>query len=239
MRREVESYAHYTKMKLTKCTKHLEKILNGERKLEVCEWWLSHIEQKADEFLQECGYDLDALPTDYMNTPPSSLAKVEENLKILVENMEQISESLDNFVEKTTAEVYVVLDELLVEMTYVLGCKWVGMSLPLQYSEERLKALERDRDYLLEMKQMDNEIKKKREDGKTEGTGLEMTEVVPVAGLIMARFHIYECECATVLELWKSKDKKTGHFFYFTFLFLLIFLKLIFKNSENELLFFI
>ena len=31
---------------------------------------------------------------------------------------------------------------------------------------------------------------------------LELSEAVPVAGLVMARIHIYECECLTALDLW-------------------------------------
>ena len=33
---------------------------------------------------------------------------------------------------------------------------------------------------------------------------VEMTSVVPVSGLIFARFHMYGCELGTALELWST-----------------------------------
>ena len=83
-----------------------------------------------------------------------------------------------------------------------------------------MTTLKRDHEYLVTMKEMDENIKKKRiaekdEEETKEGEGgeggtkkgLEMTHVVPVAGLVMARFHIYECECLTALDLWDPAKK--------------------------------
>ena len=105
---------------------------------------------------------------------------------------------------------------------------WVeAMGFEETISEEAMVAVQKDFEYLKKMKLMDKDIIKKRkrekkgkknkgeeEEGeeaekkKKEGR-FEMTDVVPVAGLIMARFTMYECEHLTALELW-GKCKKPG-----------------------------
>ena len=37
-----------------------------------------------------------------------------------------------------------------------------------------------------------------------------MTHVVPIAGLVMARFYVFENEALTALEMWK--DGRRGYF---------------------------
>ena len=76
---------------------------------------------------------------------------------------------------------------------------------------------------------MDEEIQKKKESG-TKGP-IQMTAVVPIAGLIMARFHIYNNECQTICMMWgkdskmKNKEpKKKGFSFFFLLSLLLLFL---------------
>ena len=63
------------------------------------------------------------------------------------------------------------------------------------FEPETLKAVQKDYEYLQKMKNMDMEISLKEEEGGNreregegeEKKGLEMTDVVPVGGLIMAR----------------------------------------------------
>ena len=62
------------------------------------------------------------------------------------------------------------------------------------FDSDTLKAVQKDYDYLQKMKEMDMKILSKGDTGEGEGEkgeerkGLEMTDVVPVGGLIMARF---------------------------------------------------
>ena len=61
---------------------------------------------------------------------------------------------------------------------------------------ETLQAVQKDYEYLQKMKEMDMEILSKAEREEEEGKeeerkGLEMTDVVPVGGLIMARFFFF------------------------------------------------
>ena len=179
-------------------------MLNGTRKNEVCSWWLSFIERRADSFLVDMGYFLEALPQHYTDTPPESLDQVRVNLK-LVQSAMQGSDKLESFVDKTTTEVYQMLDQLMDDMLYVLEGDWAQFDLGVSPTDQEKEMVRRDLNYLIKMKEMDHEIQEKRKEMKK---GLEMSEVVPVAGLVMARFHIYECECKTALDIWGPKDKQ-------------------------------
>ena len=86
-------------------------------------------------------------------------------------------------------------------------------------NKQALKTIQKDYEYLTKMKKMDEEISEKtrkrkmreeggggeEEEGKEGGEkkkGLVMTDVVPVAGLVMGRFYVLECENKTALEIW-------------------------------------
>ena len=145
---------------------------------------------------------------------------------------------IETFVEKTTEEVYRIMNQLVREIEFVLSKSWTASNRITDYSEESLVRLEKDLSYLKKMKAMDEEIREEsrmRREGEEEeregGDGggerkkkkLVMSDVVPVAGLVMARFHIYECECATVLDLWKNPPRNLSSFFslFISFFFLI------------------
>ena len=59
------------------------------------------------------------------------------------------------------------------------------------FKPEIIEAVKKDYEYMKKMQEMDMEILSKEEEECDEGEGkkgLEMTDVVPVGGLIMARF---------------------------------------------------
>ena len=62
-------------------------VIAGERKNEVCSWWLSFIEEQSDNFLSERGYSFSALPTDYTNDKPGDLSAVWKNVRIVQDAM--------------------------------------------------------------------------------------------------------------------------------------------------------
>ena len=61
------------------------------------------------------------------------------------------------------------------------------------FQPETLKAVQKDYEYLRQMKEMDMKIISQGEfpENKEGKTGFQMTDVVPVGGLIMARFQIF------------------------------------------------
>jgi hypothetical protein len=60
-----------------------KKLTNGDRKRDMTNWWLTHIEESVDQFLEALGYKHDAVPRDYLAKPPRNLHEVEKNLKIV------------------------------------------------------------------------------------------------------------------------------------------------------------
>ena len=209
-------------------------VINGTSKNYVCSWWLNHIHEETDQFLKKRGFDLEALPPDYTDTPPKDISIVERNQQILMELLKvdedngdrgddgddgddekrdgeskHSDESLDHFVDETVQRVYEKLDDLMSEMEFVLQRGWEFFILDefrFEYSESDLDSLRKDYEYLKKVKAMDQQIKMEEKKGK-EKKRVEMSEVVPVAGLVMARFHIYDCEISTALDLWGQKKK--------------------------------
>jgi hypothetical protein len=173
----------------------------------VCDWWLTYIEKEVDAFLCRHGYVENSIPPDYTDTPPSDLAVVSANLHLLEEIMKGESLEFVEFVQKTTTDVYVVLHKLIDEMKFVIDGSWViHLGNMVLLSEKERDHLVCDWEYLLEMKKMDAEVEDKRSRGIREEQKVEMTAVVPVAGLVVARFHICACELRTAIDIWRPKE---------------------------------
>ncbi len=57
---------------------------------------------------------------------------------------------------------------------------------------------------------MDEEIKEMRRSGRVEEKRAVMSDVVPIGGLVMARFHIVECELQSIQMRWPKRFKATA-----------------------------
>jgi hypothetical protein len=186
----------------------MQMILDGRRKQHLCDWWLAYIETECDKFLVEHGYNKDCLSDDYMERAPKDLDVVKENLE-LVHNLMVVTPNsdLDRLIVRVTTEVYTVLDEFIVDTEYVLNTKKTERNA-LEYLKYR-SSLRKDVEYLLKMKAMDEEIQKRRQNGEVEtGRKLEMTDVVPIGGLVMARLHVIDCELRTAIEVWSPTTRQ-------------------------------
>ena len=173
---------------------------------------------KTNRFLTEHGYVHNTLPDDYLNTPPDDMDSVFANQTLLGEIIAEEGEKKGNYgveklVEEVVGEVYEVVDGLKEEMGFMLEKKWAGLPLGVGWEggggggtdielEEGGEIMKRDYDYLVKMKKMDEEIEQAKKDGTREKKKLEMSDVVPVAGLVMARFHVYNCELNTATDHW-------------------------------------
>ena len=179
-------------------------------------WFLMlfFIIMKTNRFLTEHGYVHNTLPDDYLNTPPDDMDSVFANQTLLGEIIAEEGEKKGNYgVEEVVGEVYEVVDGLKEEMGFMLEKKWAGLPLGVGWEggggggtdielEEGGEIMKRDYDYLVKMKKMDEEIEQAKKDGTREKKKLEMSDVVPVAGLVMARFHVYNCELNTATDHW-------------------------------------
>ena len=122
---------------------------------------------------------------------------------------------VEKLVREVVKEVYEKVDSLREEMEFMLEKKWVG--LPWEGGEwggedvemegRGEEIMKRDHEYLVKMKEMDKEIELAKKEGTREKKKLEMSEVVPMAGLVMARFHVYNCELSTSIEHWKMMEE--------------------------------
>ncbi len=151
--------------------------------------------------------------------------------------MQNRSPEFEEFIENATISIYSVLDNLMKEMEFIVRNDWIELVYESQWfktdkeaqqwvasilakilGESERNATQKDLEYLLKMKAMDEDIRKKRKeredsekrgeetpDKETSVMRLEMSEVVPIAGLLMARLHLYDCELRTVLEIWGRK----------------------------------
>ena len=143
------------------------------------------------------------------------MASVHKNHALLGEIIGEEGEKegrfgVEKLVEEVVGEVYEKVDSLKEEMEFMLEKKWTG--LPLEFGwedvgEEGGAIMERDHEYLVEMKEMDEEIVKVRREGKMEKKELELSDVVPVAGLVMARFHVKNCEINTAIGHWQKMEE--------------------------------
>jgi hypothetical protein len=195
-------------MKLTILRDRMQMILEGQRKRHLCDWWLTYIEFECDKFLTEHNYNKHCIPDDYMNIPPADLDVVNENLKLIQSLMDMTSKQsleFDELIDRVTSEIYIVLDEFISDTEYLLTTKKIDVNV-VEYTKQK-ESLKKDVDYLLQMKSMDEEIRRRRKNGEAESSKLEMTDVVPIGGLVMARLHVIECELKTALELWTPKNK--------------------------------
>ena len=173
-------------------------------------------------FLTDKGYAHDTLPEDYLNTPPSNMDSVLANATLLKNIIGEEGEKdgtygVEKLVEEVVEEVYEKVDSLREEMEFMLEKKWVGLPLEIGWEEggeqgdieleEGGEIMKRDHEYLVRMKEMDEKIAEEKREGMTEKKKLELSDVVPVAGLVMARFHVHNCELSTVIEHWKTIEQ--------------------------------
>ena len=90
------------------------------------------------------GYSSEALPPNYLDKPPNDLSLVQQNLDLLVSMMKGPQDKashalwsrLEDFLEKTTADVYVTLNRLLSSIEFVLSVNFdeLGMLSPFSPS---------------------------------------------------------------------------------------------------------
>ena len=130
---------------------------------------------------------------------------------------------VEKLVEEIVGEVYKKVDSLKEEMEFMLEKKWIGLPLEVGWGGEGERdsgdeegdvelveggeVMKRDHEYLVKMKEMDEKISEAKREGKMEKKQLELSDVVPVAGLVMARFHVKNCELGTAIGHWKKKEE--------------------------------
>ena len=166
---------------------------------------LEMILSEVDTFLNARGFLIDAVPPDYTDRPPEDMETINVNLEIVRDVMKQIETGeadAESFMSDLTEKVYGHLTRLMEEMKYVLSDQWAYHVHDVTLSDRDRSKIQLDLDHILAMEARDREILEDRKSGTRVYRPLEMSAVVPVAGLILARFHMNLCELTTVVELW-------------------------------------
>ena len=198
----------------------LQSILDGTTKQKLSSWWLSKIYQAVKDFLESLGYQSSAIPDDYIANPPSNIQPIRNNLQIVTEvlNTKDDIHHVREFLSKLTSEIYERIDEFILSAHYAIS-PYIELPRPFPpplsleelgeliirvegteeaVIEENVLGLIKDLEYLMEMKDMDE-----NSDNNTGGTSpLVLSKVVPVKGLIMGSFFRKENVLRTILELF-------------------------------------
>ena len=142
------------------------------------------------------------------------MAPVLENQALLREIIGEEGDKeggLEGLVKEVVGEVYEKVYGMMEEMEFLLEEGWERVE-GVEETKGKVggENLKRDYEYLVKMKDMDQEIERRKTEGDMEKRGLEISEVVPVAGLVMARLHVYNCEVNTVVSHWGEGIEETG-----------------------------
>ena len=162
------------------------------QKNHVVQQYLDRIESCVDQFLVSMfQFDVDALPDNYLDVPPKDLSLIGNNLSVLSHC------ATDVFLPQSAVQLVLIqplvlevwrdfVDPLQQRLTY-----W----LPLVRWDDQ-KKIRADLQHIDKMKELERtflsaDVGQKR-----------MSDVVPVAGLIVSRLHRLENEHRTALHHW-------------------------------------
>lgn len=199
-------------------------IINGHRKEQLTDWWLTLIDRRVNQYLEEQGYRPEALPEDYIRDCPQDLDVVRANLKLVQEVIDikgPKRQATKQFIEELKALIYREIDafaaenKCLLQQTLRLKARDFQAGGPWQtlVKEASSKAPEQvqnwvrdfleDYQYIEEMKRME-EVEFVEEGGDQK---LRLSAVVPISGLIVGKFSILENELSTALSFWEERQQ--------------------------------
>jgi Ankyrin repeats (3 copies) len=198
--------------------------LDGTQKAEVTDAWLGMIDGEVAEFLRARGFRADAIPDDYIQRPPSDLAVVERQHELISEMLDPNKDlhGVKQFVVQLRGQIYELIDSFQHDLHAVLRYQ---LRVDAQHSFDLARAhliLDNlgtdgiidpslltlcvqaigDLEYIEMMRAMEADFA-----SATKPKGLHLSTVVPISGLILAKFHIIEQEFNTVLDVWKPRPK--------------------------------
>ncbi|MDP2436151.1 MAG: hypothetical protein Q8P67_10445, partial [archaeon] len=205
----------------------MKHLMDGRSKRQLTDWWLGKIEDAVHAWLRERGYDFDAIPEHYTHQPPRDHQAVHNNLKLVQEVLDRKLDmhNVQAFLENLKNEIYPKIDQFVdyarISIFAQLNLKDKDfeptevLELLAQATDDTLEPTIRawisdmlkDILYLEEMREME----KVSEPGK-----LQLSNVVPIGGLILSCFFRIENELKTIEDLWPdpkilaSKKKPPG-----------------------------
>merc|ERR1712137_844517 len=89
LRLRLDRFITYCKQTLAFLENQKILVVNGTKKQEITEWWLTVIESRVEKFLKVLNWDFTAVRYDYIEKPPDDLNAVRSNLKLVNEILEK------------------------------------------------------------------------------------------------------------------------------------------------------
>lgn len=184
-----------------------KELSNGSTKKTITDWYLKRIKDEVNVFLKSKGYDLNAVPDNYIEQQPADMDAVKRNLQIIqsVLGSEKMKDDLVHLVEALMTEIYAKLDAFTESLKAVI-CEELGMSpatFQIDDAQHKYDSMAtkppfvgdmiKDIKYTNRMKYLDKT--------PSEKVGYE---VVPISGLIVGRLCRFENELKTVLQVWNK-----------------------------------
>ena len=175
-----------------------------DKKDAVVQSYLEMIELRVDEFLQSAGlgYCKDALPPDYLDTPPRDMDAVVHNHEVLLHMISELFNPQSKVSAFTSELVSVV---------------WSGSLLPLREdlchaaatvtTPERRQSIAKDIEYIDQIRILESSwvAAAKEESSVTSGASASVSSVVPISALVASKLHRLENEHRTALEHWEHR----------------------------------
>lgn len=193
-------------------------VVDGTKKKEIVDWWLRLIRNEQHIFLEKIGYDMNAVPKNYIEEAPSSLDIVKRNLAVIQEVLDRREDKhgLGDLIEQLKKEIYPRIDEFIdnaiCAISDYLGAgtshfslRYCSMLMSQRQDEldpqiwARLEGLFKDLIYLYTIKELEENPEKMK--GKLSAKD---QNVVPISGLVVNYFYRLENELKTVLEVWEG-----------------------------------
>jgi hypothetical protein len=213
-----------------------ERFADGSAKRELTDWWLTHIRSAVRSFLAALGYDWQAVPDDYIDTPPPSPHAVLRNRAVLravlstagdggdphgvrrwaVALCSRVYERIATFCDQALIAICLSIGERLERVSFA---KLAANELPIDDADTRrwVDALVHDVVYLQRMRHMDDGFLRNDKatlsgaDAALQKDGparrrLELSDVVPASGLVFGHFYRCEQEIITVCDIWRLDE---------------------------------
>ena len=196
-----------------------KKILNGEVKGELTNWWLELIFVESQKYLLDLGFNFECIPEDYIDNPPSDLPAIRENLKLIKELLDSVGnkdhpmqfrkwlislaqkiyEKINAFKQTAVTAIAVGLDIDVATATFATIKEYVATHGDISAETQNLI---KDVAYVEEMLEMETIFSE-----NINKSALKLSNVVPVSGLILSSFYRQENIHQTILELF---DRPAG-----------------------------
>jgi hypothetical protein len=187
-------------------------VVNGTKKQEITDWWLTVITERVDEFLRNLNFDFHAVGDDYIQCAPQDLAAVRTNLKLIQEILDPKGDvhHTQDFIKSLTELIYPKIYSFLHNAS-MLVCEILQVPHESFSVKEFLKLLENPPSELNLPKNTLDSLEGLVRDIEYLETVIEIEKhpginaglnIVPISGLIMGTFVRKENELKTVLEVW-------------------------------------